>query len=531
MRWPEELLLNINARIGVMQLVTPDEDDALRSIVGLADSAAWPPGMGLFAWDIADQYRELVAPSVPFQSRTATQESVLNMIDSYEGAAAFILKDYHHAWQHRSEVTRMLRNLAARLPARKQPLVIIITSPEANLPQELLQDVPVLEAGKPGPEQLRELLHRIAMPDGALQNASPGLCERLVESALGLSLSEAGRAYRKAIVRSGTRGLDERAVRQVMHEKQYIIRGSGALELYPYTGSMNHVGGADTLKSWLDERKEAFSDEARQYGLSAPKGVALIGIPGTGKSLCAKVTAGHWGMTLLRMDVGAVFSGLLGSSEQNVRQAIRIAEVIAPCVLWVDEIEKAFAGQNGDSGTANRVMATFLTWMQEKTAPVFVFATANNIDRLPPELLRKGRFDEIFFLDLPTAAEREGILDVHLRKHGYSMIAQRFDLPGIARVTEGFVGSELEAVVNDAMFPAFRDNRRELETADLLRAAKSMVPLARSHREHISRLRHLVEQGLARNASSQPRRVELDRLAEHDTARKQGNDQYDPDKS
>jgi len=264
---------------------------------------------------------------------------------------------------------------------------------------------------------------------------------------------------------------------------------------------MNNVGGLGALKGWLEERQEAFSQEAREYGLSMPKGVALIGIPGTGKSLCAKVTAGHWGMTLLRMDVGAIFSGLLGSSEQNIREAIRIAEVIAPCVLWVDEIEKAFAGSMGDSGTASRVFATFLTWMQEKTAPVFVFATANNVRRLPPELLRKGRFDEVFFLDLPTHAERITILEVHLRERGYSMLSQRFNLATVASATEGFVGAELQALVNDAMFPAFRDNRRELETGDLLNAAGAMVPLSASHQEHIEQLRQMVVSGQARNAS------------------------------
>jgi SpoVK/Ycf46/Vps4 family AAA+-type ATPase len=229
--------------------------------------------------------------------------------------------------------------------------------------------------------------------------------------------------------------------------------------------------------------------------------VALIGIPGTGKSLCAKVAAGMWKLPLLRLDMGAVFGGLVGASEKNIREAMQIAEVIAPCVLWVDEIEKAFAGSTGDSGTSSRVLATFLTWMQEKRAPVFVFATANSIERLPPEFLRKGRFNEVFFLDLPTGQEREQILQVHLERKGITMIRQRFDLAKIARATEGFVGAELEAVVNDAMFPAFMDGKREIETADLVAAAGDMVPLAKSHRDRIAQLRELVLSGQARNAS------------------------------
>jgi SpoVK/Ycf46/Vps4 family AAA+-type ATPase len=226
-----------------------------------------------------------------------------------------------------------------------------------------------------------------------------------------------------------------------------------------------------------------------------------VGIPGTGKSLCAKVTASMWRMPLLRLDMGAVFGGLLGSSERNIRDAIEISELISPCVLWVDEIEKAFAGSSGDSGTAARVLGTFLTWMAEKRKPVCVLATANDVDRLPPEFLRKGRFDEIFFLDLPTKEERAAILKVHLEKRGYSMISQRFSLAEVVKATEGFVGAELEAVVKDAMFPAFMDQERELTTADLVKSAGEMVPLAKSRADHIQKLRKLVLNGEARNAS------------------------------
>jgi len=208
-----------------------------------------------------------------------------------------------------------------------------------------------------------------------------------------------------------------------------------------------------------------------------------------------------WKLPLLRLDMGAVFGGIVGASEKNIREAMQIAEVIAPCVLWVDEIEKAFAGSSGDSGTSSRVLGTFLTWMQEKRASVFVFATANSIERLPPEFLRKGRFNEVFFLDLPSAAEREQILQVHLERKHLTMVKQRFDLARVSQATEGFVGAELEAVVNDAMFPAFMDGKREIETADLLAAAGDMVPLAKSHHDRIQQLRELVLSGQARNAS------------------------------
>ncbi|NTU54052.1 MAG: AAA family ATPase [Chlorobiaceae bacterium] len=501
MPWLDELKLNIAARVAVIHLATIDEEEAMRTLLAWSRSGEWPETMGLITWDSGDQFRHLREPATTFSKLAATPETVLDIIDDFKGSATFILKDFNPFWAHHGKVSRMLRNLASRLPSRHEVVNIIMTSPGQNLPPELCHDIPTVDVGKPDSRQIQELLERVARSTRSLDNATHGLCERLVESALGLSIVEAGRAFRKAIVLAGGLGLDERSVRQVLNEKRHIIRESGALELYPYTGSMNNVGGLGALKEWLDQRQEAFSQDAREYGLSTPKGVALIGIPGTGKSLCAKVTAGHWGMTLLRMDVGAIFSGLLGSSEQNIREAIRIAEVIAPCVLWVDEIEKAFAGSVGDSGTASRVFATFLTWMQEKTAPVFVFATANNVDRLPPELLRKGRFDEVFFLDLPTHAERIKIVEVHLRERGYTMLSQRFNLAAVASATEGFVGAELQALVNDAMFPAFRDNRRELETADLLEAAGKMVPLSESHQKHIEQLRRMVEHGQVRNAS------------------------------
>jgi SpoVK/Ycf46/Vps4 family AAA+-type ATPase len=330
---------------------------------------------------------------------------------------------------------------------------------------------------------------------------STGLRTKLVEAALGLTSTQARRVFQKAVVASRDGRLDERCIDLIVEEKRAIIRGSGALELYPHVERPDRVGGLEALKDWLERRRLAFSEAARDYGLDPPRGVALIGIPGTGKSLCAKVAAGVWKLPLLRLDMGAVFGGLLGSSERNIREAMQIAEIIAPCVLWVDEIEKAFAGSDRDSGTSSRVLGTFLTWMQEKQAPVFVFATANEVERLPPELLRKGRFDELFFLDLPTKREREQILEVHLGRKGLSMIRSRFDLPAVARATEGFVGAELEAVVKDGMFTPFMDGRREIETEDLLRAAGDMVPLAKSHRERIERLRQLVLNGEARNAS------------------------------
>jgi len=506
MSFQDELKLHFDARIAVVNVVTTEEGRALREIMELASRPGWPEGEGLYTWDIGDQFVCLKKAREVFDDkREATPDTILRMLRDYKGSATFVLKDFHQIWEAKRGILRSLRNLAAHLPETQPRKNIVIITPEYCLPLELKHDVPVLELAKPNAEEMDALLERTAGASGALAQVEPSLRTKLVVAALGLTSTQAERVFRKAVV-TASRGrasarLDERCADLITEEKCAIIRESGALELYPYVENADRIGGLDELKDWLELRRMAFSEEARNYGLSKPRGVALIGITGTGKSLTAKAAAGMWSQPLLRLDMGAVFGGVLGASEKNMREAMQIAEVIAPCVLWVDEIEKAFAGSIGDSGTAARVLATFLTWMQEKQAPVSVFATANNIRQLPPEFLRKGRFDEVFFLDLPTLHEREEILEVLLRQNRITDIRNKFDLPRIARETEGFVGAELEAVVNAAQFPAFIDGGREIETADLLNAASTMVPLAKSHREHIEELRKLVLFGQARNAS------------------------------
>ena len=505
MDFRKELALLFRARVAVLNVVSYEERRVIRELQGLK----WLEQHGLYTWDIGDQFVALKQSQPRFDAtRAATPDNVLDMIDQCQAPATFVLKDFHQVWEAKRSNIRKLRNLAQRFPESQPPRRIVIVTPEPCLPTELKDEVPVVELGKPTMEEMDAILatsvEALVGETGALRKLRPELRQRIVEAALGLSSTQAQRVFQKAVIsgnRQAASPLDEKCIDLIVEEKRAIIRESGALEYYAANEGIDQVGGLTQLKKWLEQRREAFSDEAREYGLDQPRGLALIGIPGTGKSLCAKVTAGLWKLPLLRLDMGAVFGGILGSSERNIREAIQISEIIAPCVLWVDEIEKAFAGSGGDSGTASRVLSTFLTWMQEKQAPVFVFATANNIEHLPPEFLRKGRFDEVFFLDLPTEEERQAILEVHLKHKNFTMIRHTFDLAQVAKATEGFVGAELEAVVKDAMFPAFMDGRRQLETADLLRSAGDMVPLAKSHSERIGILRKLVTGGLARNAS------------------------------
>jgi len=281
-----------------------------------------------------------------------------------------------------------------------------------------------------------------------------------------------------------------------LSEKMQVIKKTGILEFINTDIKIADVGGLENLKNWLRKRNNSWSESAKKYCLPAPKGVLITGVPGCGKSLTAKAMSAAWQLPLLKLDFGKIFSGIVGSSEENMRKAIKTAEAVAPSILWVDEIEKSLSGlnSNGDSGTSSRIFGTFLTWMQEKTAPVFVIATANNISSLPAELLRKGRFDEIFFVDLPTQRERQEIFKLHLSKRLKDKdVASKLEVNDdlykqLAQMTEGFVGAEIEQVVITALYEAFFNNR-PLEFSDLTNTIKNVVPLSVTQKEQILSLR------------------------------------------
>jgi ATPases of the AAA+ class len=350
---------------------------------------------------------------------------------------------------------------------------------------------------------LNELLDRIVSDVKHLKQVKVELDEagrdRLLQSALGLTLGEAENVFAKIIVKDNRLSVDD--VNEVFSEKQQIIRKNGLLEYCSTSESFAHVGGLGVLKDWLNKRSVAFTEEARDFGLPSPKGILMLGVQGCGKSLCAKAVSTQWQLPLLRFDMGRMFGSFVGSSEENVRRAIAVAESVAPAILWVDEIDKAFAGSQAsgisDGGTTARVFGTFLTWLSEKTAPVFVVATANDISNLPAELLRKGRLDEIFFVDLPGREERTEIFGIHLAKRGRDVAA--FDLEALAAQSHDFSGAEIEEAINSALYDAFYD-RQELKTEHVLNALAQTVPLAKTMEEQISELRQWAD-GRARNAS------------------------------
>lgn len=489
----KELDLCIRSRFPLVCIVSHEEERILDQVQQLCETR----GDSLYCWDHADYFQRLVGQGDTLPS-ARDPVTALEAIDKTEGAAVFLLRDFHQCWSGQPVIVRKLRNVSQHLKYSKK--TILITMPVYEVPEELKDEVVVLDFPPPGHTELLDILKGLLSAPGARADIDAVATHKVIRSALGLSSNQAQRVFAKAIVSNGV--LDERDIQLITAEKRQIIRESGALEYYAPQETLADVGGLEILKSWLRLRESAFSPEARRYGLPAPKGIALIGVPGTGKSLTARMVASLWQLPLIKMDVGALFGEFVGTSEHNLRRALRLAETVAPCVLWVDEIEKAFSIGVGDGGTSMRVFASLLSWMQEKKAPVFMVATANQIGLLPPELLRRGRFDEIFFLDLPTATERREIFEVHIRKRGRDPAS--FDLDGLTRASESYVGAEIEQAVIDGMFLAFNDEalpEREFDTQDILRALAKLIPLSRSQAELIELLREWLTEGRAQSAS------------------------------
>src|SRR5262245_1979626 len=489
MAFDQELDVYLRARFTLIVLVTAEEERALQTVKSVCEKLKRP----CLTWDVADGFQSLAGGGVAPSAKDPI--SALEQIDKADGETLFALKDFHDCWGN-PQFKRKLRSVAQRLKFTKKS--ILVTTPISKLPEELKDEAVVVDFAPPTDAELEAVLNQLTQTPGVKVNLTKLGREKLVQAALGLTASQSQRVFAKAIVSDGV--LDDRDIDLVTQEKKEIIRESEALEFYAVTETPDDVGGLGVLKNWLRLRERAFTQEARDYGLPSPKGIALIGIPGTGKSLTAKMIGGLWRLPLLRLDVGALFGSLVGESEERVRRTLRLAETVSPAVLWLDELEKALAHGGGDSGTSTRVFGSILTWMQEKKAPVFVVATANSISSLPPEVLRKGRFDEIFFLDLPTMEERQEIFTVHLRKR--SRLPQDFDTARLARESQGYVGAEIEQAIIDAMYVGF-NAQREFTTDDISAALKRQVPLSVSQRETIEALRNWLREGRAQSGSFQ----------------------------
>lgn len=498
----DEVETLIRARYPIISILTWEEGRVVTEIRRIADGRQ----KKVYEWSITTG---LVPAGTSIQSQknrdSSTKDPLValdNVISDVE-PAIYIFKDFHHFLTPGNiAVIRRLREIAHEL--KNSYKTIILVAPMSELPMDLEKDITVVDFDMPGKAEMDALLTKIQTDLGGNSKISIDLNgdsrERLIKAALGLTLTEAENVFAKSIVMSHR--LDGEQVNNIYAEKKQIIRKSGLLDYIEADNDLSSVGGMDMLKSWLEKRSVAFTDEAREFGLPSPRGILLLGIQGCGKSATAKAIGQLWNLPLLRFDVGRVFGSLVGSSEQNMRRAIQVAESVSPAILWIDEIDKAFARQGGssssDGGTSSRVFGTFITWLAEKDKPVFVVATANDISALPPELMRKGRFDEIFFVDLPSLKEREEIFRIHLRKRRRD--PGKFDLVLLSERTEGFIGAEIEECVVSSLFDVFYD-KKELTTEALLTTIGETVPLSKTMQEDIEKLRKWAD-GRARNSTS-----------------------------
>lgn len=495
----------MRARNSLLWIVTREEARVERYLFEAAAAA----GYTARTWDVAEGVTNMDgrASVPPLGSRDPgdTMNTIKDRSERGDERGVWIMRDLP-VWLEgppNAPTLRQLRNLARVLPGtpRGTAQCVVVLTPSGDVPDELANHATVIEWPLPDRDEIAAILDATIerLPDDIRKGAAPnGTRDAAIDAAVGLSGEEAQACYARSLVQ--LRKIDPATVAA---EKRRVVAREGLLEWYdPLPGGLAAVGGLDALKGWLEARRSAYSPEARSYGLPAPKGVMLVGVPGCGKSLTAKAVATAWQVPLLRVDLGALKSKFVGESEGNLRRAFTVIEAIGRCVVWLDEIEKALQGATSgaaDGGVSSDALGAVLNWMQERAGEAFVVATANDIESLPPELLRKGRFDELWFVDTPTAAEREAVLAASIRSHGRT--TDGIDLPAVAGACESFTGAEIAAIVPDALFAAFADGQRAPTTADLLAAADTVTPLVSTAAEKIDRLRTWAK-GRARPATT-----------------------------
>ena len=490
MTFSKELNLLLKARYPVLYISTFEEDRVEYTIRKAIKSTS---NKAIYTWDFVEGYK--TNPNNPrFASKNPLQALELVEKLTADTPAIFILKDFNKFLTDIS-ISRKLRNLVRIL--KTQPKSLIIVATELEIPKELSDLITVLDFTLPNSTEIKNELLRLF--ESLNKTVEPDFLEVLIRACQGLSIEKIRRALSKSIAQYGT--INEATINLVLVEKRQIISQTEILEFQGTTSQFTDIGGLETLKKWLATRKESFSEKAKLYGLPAPRGLLLAGIQGTGKSLTAKAIANEWQLPLLRLDIGRLFGGIVGESESRVRQMIQLSEALAPCVLWIDEIDKAFSEQTkgGDSGTTNRVLGTFITWLSEKRSQVFIVATANNFSVLPLEIIRKGRFDEIFFVGLPILNERQQIFNVFLNRLRPNQLGD-FDLALLAKISEGFSGAEIEQAIVEGMLIAFNE-KREFNTADIVGGLKQIIPLSQIEPERTKQLQDWAISGRVRLAA------------------------------
>src|SRR5580704_17735364 len=499
-----KILLSSSTPIVVMETV--EEMRAVRLVRAACSSL----NLATFEWSIASglvrcgsDVGELVPEtSLSFAGQGHDQSGAQALYNSKEPAqalsnleamsleAAFVLKDFH---RHLDDpvVVRRLRDVGQKFSAHRR--TVIITAPSIKIPPELGSLVEFLELPLPDKLRLRQIIDEMSVRVGKTRTLkrtldAPGL-DAMANNLRGLTEEEAERAASQVIV---TRyGITPETVTDVLQAKNEQLRRSGMLEFIDASENLASQGGLDNLKRWLAQRRGTWEDAARDFGLEPPRGAIILGVQGCGKSMCARAIAGEWKLPLVKFDTAAIYDKYIGETEKRIQKVFRVAEGLSPCVLWIDELEKVFAGSGPDSasadaGVSSRLLASFLSWMQDRKAPVFVAATCNNVTVLPPELIRKGRFDELFFVDLPNQEERKQIFSIQLARRKRNPV--EFDLEKVATAAKGYSGAEIEAAVQGALYAAYSE-KKPLSTQFLLDALAQTVPLSTTRAEEIEALR------------------------------------------
>ena len=493
----EALRSCVESHYPVLYLVTFEDEQCDRVIRDLAD------GRKVLEWNLALGCVDFFDPKERQTRYLDLPAALSNFLDQQLDNHFIVIRDAHSILPNSPEAVSRLRNLIRRIiHDDTTKATIFLISSKRYIAPELEPFITVFDSEPPGEDEIKRLIGHHAVAYG--YDVDEAVAARLVVACRGLSEYEITRLLNRGFQRDGIVGADD--IELVIEEKKQIVKRSGTLEMVSSTAEMDEVGGLEGLKAWLRQKAKVMNDlaEARRFGIETPKGMVIVGMPGCGKSLTAKATSALFGLPLLRLDVGALMGRYVGDSEENMRDALRLAETVSPCVLWVDEIEKAFTGigssNGGGSEITSRLFGYFLTWMQEKTKPVFVVATANDISVLPPELLRKGRFDETFYVDFPDEEERAAILEVHYAKRDRDIGA--IDLTALSRETKGFSGADLEGVVKDAIERAFVDGKRKVAMEDLRDAIDSNRRHARMMKDRAKELRDKYEEMGIRSASS-----------------------------
>ena len=491
MKFTDELTLLLKARYPIIDINTIEEDRVEYIIRKYIKTSL---NRSIYSWDFIDGYTNN-PNNEGFAKRNPVQALELVERLTAQTPALFLLKDFNKFLTDVS-ISRKLKNISRIL--KLQPKTIIIIGSELNIPKELADLITILQFQLPVESEINYELKRLIQSLNI--QIDQQILESLIRACQGLSLERIRRVLSKIIATYKT--IDENSIKLLLNEKKQIISQTEILEYWSVDETISKIGGVDNLKNWLKKRKSSFGIQASNYGLPTPRGLLLVGIQGTGKSLTAKAIANEWELPLLKLDVGKLFGGIVGESEFRLRQMIEVAETISPCILWIDEIDKAFSNTStgGDSGTSNRVLATFISWLSEKTKPVFVVATANNVDILPLEIIRKGRFDEIFFLDLPQKQEREQIFKIHIQEFRPNSW-ELFDYSKLAQLSEAFSGAEIRQSIIEAMYHAFYE-KREFTTEDICLALTQLIPLSQLENNQTLKLKNWAVSGRIRLASS-----------------------------